>query len=227
MFWLALAQSDVASTRPADRLEVGWWKERHERRVETTLAGRVDVVFLGDSITQGWEAAGKDTWARTYAGRNAANFGFSGDRTEHVLWRLDNGEIIGLDPKLVVVMIGTNNLTAGHSPSDTVHGIRAVVGRLLAGLPRAKVLLLGVFPRARDAGDPLRVRVADVNAGVAAMADGQRVFYHDMGTAFTRRDGELRYLLMPDALHLSASGYEVWAYAIERSVRRLLGESPP
>lgn len=219
----AVLQPDHVATRPVDRLGEGWWKERHERCVAQTKAGGIDLVFLGDSITQGWEGGGKATWDRLYGARRAANFGFSGDRTEHVLWRLANGEIVGLDPRLIVIMIGTNNIGHGSStPAQTADGVRAIVAKLLADLPKTKILLLGIFPREDRADGPLRLKAAEATAGFKDLADGKRVFFQDIGHAFVYRDGSLRRFLMPDLLHLSPDGYELWGKAIEPTVERLL-----
>jgi lysophospholipase L1-like esterase len=217
---VALAQVSVT---PAHRLGEAWWAERHKAAVAATQRGGIEVAFLGDSITQGWEGAGKAAWDRTFAPLGAANFGFSGDRTEHVLWRLENGELVGAKPKVVVVMIGTNNL--GHGSSDagqTAQGVRAVCDCLLRASPKTKVLLLAILPRALTADDRLRTATIEASSGFARRADGRAVFFEDTGGAFVRPDGTLKTVLMPDLLHLSPEGYEVWAKAIERPLRRIL-----
>ena len=210
------------ATIPANRLNEDWWKQRHEKCVEITKKGGIDLVFLGDSITQGWEDGGKDAWATACCGLKAANFGFSGDRTEHVLWRMDNGEILGLDPKVVVIMIGTNNI--GHNssnPDQTADGVRAIVGKLLTGLPHAKLLLLGIFPRGEQPDDPMRIAVKKATEEFSSLNDGKRVYFEDIGYAFVRSDGVLRTLLMPDRLHLNSDGYDIWAKAIAPMVEKL------
>ena len=213
------------ATTPADRLTEDWWKQRHAACVELTKKGGVDVVFLGDSITQGWEGGGKATWDTEFAPFKPGNFGFSGDRTEHVLWRLENGEIVGLDPKLVVMMIGTNNIGHGSSnPQQTADGVHAIVAKLLSTLPRAKILLLGIFPRGQFPNDKMRQDVATATSLFKGLDDGKRVFFLDIGYAFLRSDGELRATLMPDMLHLTSDGYEIWAQAIKPELMRLLGK---
>ncbi|MCE9558405.1 MAG: hypothetical protein K8R88_05590 [Armatimonadetes bacterium] len=220
-----MSLQSLVSTFPVSRLNEDWWKERHAHCQEVTKAGGVDVVFLGDSITQGWEGSGKATWDKYYAGRKAANFGFSGDRTEHVLWRLDQGEIIGLKPKVVVIMIGTNNIGHGSSnASATAEGVSAIVSRLRKGVPDAKILLLNIFPRDREATDSLRMQVADASAQFQKLGDERHVFCRDIGHHFVRLDGSLRSLLMPDFLHLNPAGYEIWAKAMEPELKALLGE---
>ncbi len=199
--------------------------ERHESFNTISKKGEAELVFLGDSITQGWEGVGKDVWAKRYAGRRAANFGISGDRTEHVLWRLDHGNFDGLKPKLIVLMIGTNN--TGHrqdKPEDTAAGVKAILERLRAKCPESKVLLMAILPRGENAGDPLRKINDQVNALIAKLADGGRVVFKDVGAGFLDVEGKMKKELMPDLLHPSAGGYEVWAEGIEAEVKRGMGE---
>lgn len=202
--------------------------QRHESFNAISKQGEAQLVFLGDSITQGWDGGGKDVWAQKWAPLKAANFGIGGDRTEHVLWRLDNGNFDGLKPKLVVLMIGTNN--TGHQGRDgytctaqqTADGVKAILGRLRKKLPRTKVLLLGIFPRGATSDDPLRVQNEATNALIAKFADGRRVHYMDIGKAFLNPDGTLSKEVMPDLLHLNAASYAKWAEAIEPKVAELM-----
>lgn len=216
--------SQVAVT-PAHRMGEQWWKDRHAACVAMTQKGGIDVVFLGDSITQGWESTGKDHWAKNFATMKAGNFGFSGDRTEHVLWRLENGEMTGLDSRLVVMMIGTNNVGHGSSNAEqTALGVRAIVAKLKTSLPKAKVLLLGIFPRGEAANDPMRLAVAQATDGFKGVADGKQVRFLDIGEHFTHSSGMLRTLLMPDKLHLSPDGYGIWAKSILPDMHEMLSE---
>jgi beta-glucosidase len=215
----------IAATTPISRESEPWWRERHARCVELTKQGGFDVAFLGDSITQGWEGAGKAAWDATFAPKRAANFGFSGDRTEHVLWRLANGEIVGATPKVIVIMIGTNNLGHGSSNAEqTSIGVTEIVKTLRDKLPETRILLLGIFPRGRAADDRLRVAAADATQRFVGLDDGRHVHFLDIGKHFIRADGDLRAFLMPDLLHLSPDGYGIWAKAIEPTVARLLAE---
>ncbi|MCB8933485.1 MAG: platelet-activating factor acetylhydrolase IB subunit [Fimbriimonadaceae bacterium] len=221
---LAMQIPQHVATTPAERLGEGWWKDRHEQCVKITQAGGVDLVFLGDSITHSFEGPGKAVWDREYAPLKAANFGFSGDRTEHVLWRLRHGEIVGLQPKAIVIMIGTNNIGHGSSnPTQTADGVKAIVAELLEKVPSAKILLLGIFPRGANADDPMRTKVAEATALFKGIADGKRVHFLDIGYAFIRIDGSLRTLLMPDALHPNAAGYEIWAKAMAPALKKVMG----
>jgi beta-glucosidase len=213
---ILLLQNPATTPQPrTDR----WWQERHAACVEATKARSFDVAFLGDSITQGWESAGKAAWSESFAPLKAGNFGFSGDRTEHVLWRLDNGEIAGGGAKVIVVMIGTNNLGT-NSPAQTADGVVAIVDKLLAKTS-AHVLLLGIFPRAVTADHPFRLAAAEATRDFWDRCSNPRVTRMDIGSHLIRSDGSLRTFLMPDALHLNSAGYQIWARAIAPTVEHL------
>ncbi len=230
-----LSAADHVAIHPVPR--EGGWMKRHESFNETSKKGEAKLVFLGDSITQGWEGAGKETWAKMYATRAAANFGIGGDRTEHVLWRLQNGNFDGLTPKLIVLMIGTNN--TGHvgraqkelngaiyecSAEQTAEGVKTIVESLKKKAPAAKILVLGIFPRGEKPTDKMRQQNEATNAIVAKLADGQTVHYMDIGKTFLLEDGTLPRDIMPDLLHLSPAGYQKWAEAIDPKIKELLGE---
>lgn len=228
------------ATTPDHRLEENdWWADRHaaklaERDAALASGQAINLVFVGDSITHSWErqAEAKRLWDERFAPRGAFNLGYSGDRTEHVLWRLglgdagaENNELAGLSPKLFVVMIGTNN--TGHrmdSAEATAAGIERIVDRLQELAPESHVLLLGVFPRGVAADDPMRVRNAEINGLIAALGERERVEFLEIGSVFLDADGTLPAALMPDALHPRAAGYRLWADAIEEPIARLLGE---
>jgi lysophospholipase L1-like esterase len=198
------------------------WMQRHEQINARAVPGEVDLVFIGDSITQGWEGAGKAAWQKFYGPRKAMNAGIGGDRTQHVLWRLDNGNVEGITPKVAVVMIGTNNAKS-DAPADTAAGIEAIVTKLRDKLPQTKILLLAVFPRGATPDDALRKKNTAVNETVAKLDDGERVFFLDIGPKFLTADGTLEKVIMPDLLHLSPRGYEIWAESIEPKLVELLG----
>ncbi len=208
------------SVTPAPRPEKRW-TDRQDVINGRAAAGDVDVIFLGDSITQGWERKGAKVWEKYFAPLKAMNAGIGGDRTEHVLWRLDNGNIKGISPKVAVVMIGTNNSRTNTS-QQIAAGITAIVEKLRAKLPDTKVLLLAIFPRGVDDADPLRQTNAGANAIVKALDDGKHVFYLDIGKKFLTSEGVLEREIMPDRLHLTEEGYEIWAKAIEPTVKKLL-----
>lgn len=212
-------QPDTVKPVPRD----GNWMKRHESFNARVKQGHADLLFIGDSITQGWEGAGKDVWAKQYASRNAVNLGIGGDRTQHVLWRLDNGNIAGIQPKLAVLMIGTNN-SGTNSSAEIAEGITAIVKKLRGSLPGTKVLVLGIFPRGADANDAKRKVNQGANDIVAKLADGKDVFYLDIGKSFLAADETLSKEIMPDLLHLSPKGYQIWADSIEAKVVELMGE---
>lgn len=214
--------------------DAGWMK-RHESFNEISKKGEAQLVFLGDSITQGWEKNGKEVWDKTWAPYKAANFGIGGDRTEHVIWRLQNGNFDGLNPKLIVLMIGTNN--TGHqgrpvaehggvvytsSPEQTAEGVKMILDILGKKMPQTKVLLLGIFPRGATKDDPMRKQNIATNNLISGFADGKRISYMDISSTFLQPDGTLPKEIMPDRLHLTSRGYQMWADAIEGKVKELM-----
>jgi beta-glucosidase len=197
---------------------------RHNQFNERVKKGNVDLLFIGDSITQGWEGAGKDVWAKHYAKRNAVNLGIGGDRTQHVLWRIDHGNIDGISPKAAVLMIGTNNSNGrDHTAEQIGDGIKAIVGTLREKLPKTKVLILAIFPRG-EKPSAQREKNAKASELASKLADDKQVFYLDIGPKFLKEDGTLSADVMPDRLHLSPQGYQIWADAIEPKLKELLGE---
>ncbi len=191
--------------------------------------GPCDIAFIGDSITQGWEGNGKGVWAKYYGNRKCLNFGVGGDRTEHVLWRFENGQLDGIKPKAVVLMIGTNNSnknkdgTEQYSEGEILEGVQAIVKQIHTRLPETKLLVLGIFPRAKTFTTQ-RGKLLQINQALAKVADGQMIHYIDFGSQLIEADGSLSKEIMPDALHLSEKGYSIWAEAIEPKLKELLGE---
>lgn len=219
----AFAEDKVPTTvQPVPR--EGGWVQRHESFNNRVKQGNVDLLLIGDSITQGWEGAGKDAWAKHYGKRNAVNLGIGGDRTQHVLWRLDNGNIEGISPKLAVLMIGTNNSNGNDNTAEEIGaGITAIVKKLREKLPNTKVLILAVFPRG-EKPNPQREKNAAASAIAAKLADDKMVYFLDIGPKFLTPEGNLTKEIMPDYLHLSPAGYTIWAEAIEPKVAELMGE---
>jgi beta-glucosidase len=212
-----------ATVIPAPR--EGKWMDRHNQISERAKQGDVDLLFIGDSITQGWEGAGKGVWAKYYGSRKAMNAGIGGDRTQHVLWRLDNGNLDNINPKLAVLMIGTNN-SRDHQPEDIAAGVKAIVEKLRSKLPQTKILVLAIFPRGPDAQNPNRKTNEATNEIIRKLADDSMIYYLDIGANFTAPDSSLVKAQMPDLLHLSPVGYAIWAESIEPTVAKLLGETP-
>ena len=207
---------------PHSRGDETWWRDRDREKNNRLKEGNIDLAFIGDSITQGWEGNGKQVWESYYGARKAVNLGFGGDRTEHVIWRLTKGAWNQIKPKVAVLMIGTNN--TGHKmqdPSQTAAGIERILNILKERSPKTKVLLLGVFPRGRAPHDRGRVINQGINQIIRRLADNDRVHYMDLGDHFLQSDGDLPASIMPDALHLNEEGYRIWAEAMEPKLKEL------
>jgi lysophospholipase L1-like esterase len=198
------------------------WEKKHAEFVETAKKGGIDLLFAGDSITHGWDTTGKQAFAKNFAAYKVANFGIGGDRTEHILYRLQNGELDGITPKLIVLLIGTNNNASGHKPEDTAQGIHAILETIKSKSPQTKVLLLGILPRGDD--DVKRKANDKTNALIAAFDDGGKtVSYLDIAAKFTAPDGKLSEPdFQEDHLHLSAKGYDDFAAAIVSAIKQKL-----
>jgi lysophospholipase L1-like esterase len=182
---------------------------------------KIELVFIGDSITQRWEDQGRFVWNRYYGSRNAANLGVNADRTQHVLWRIRNGNLSGMRPRIVVLLIGTNN-TPSNDDAEIVEGVLAVVDEIEARVPDTRILLLGLFPKSPLGTDPVRARIERINATIAEAAAGRGLTFLDIGHVFLAPDGSIPQPIMFDALHLSARGYTLWAEAIEPTLVRML-----
>lgn len=224
---LASAYSAESTTTPVPRDPK--WVARHEGFVAESKNTHAIVLFLGDSITDFWRdpKRGLPVWEKNYASLPALNFGISADRTEHVLWRLDHGEVDAWHPKVVVLMIGTNNTgterdgSPRNTPAETTAGVRAVVDDLRQRLPDAKILLLAIFPR--GVPDCLERRQgAQVNADLSKWDDHKHIYFLDIGAKFLEPDGTISKEIMPDLLHPSQKGYEIWADAIREPLAALL-----
>ena len=214
-------QSTSDTVKPAPRKDK-WWQDMHGRFLERAKQGNVDVLFLGDSITQGWAGSGNEVWKERFEPLKSANFGIGGDQTQHVLWRLQDGkELEGISPKVIVLMIGTNN-TARNSAEQIAEGVTAIVHELTKQAPQGKVLLLGVFPRSPKPSDPVRGKIKGINERIAKLDDGKQVRYLDIGDKFLKSDGTLTKEIMPDYLHLSKQGYQIWADAIQPSLADMM-----
>ncbi len=226
--WASLAVSLFGSSLRADgpRSIMPQEKDRgrHEQflkdKAELLKKGPIQVVFIGDSITDGWRGGGAATWQKAFGEKyNALNLGIGGDRTEHVLWRIAHGELDGIAPKVVIMMIGTNN--CGSPAVDMVAGVTADVAAVHAKLPGTKILLLGIFPRATSPNDSARLKIKHVNEVLSKLDGIDKVKYLDIGSKFLEADGTLPRSIMPDALHPNAKGYAIWAEAIAPTLEEL------
>lgn len=212
--------SDAVTPVPRD----GNWMKRHESMNDRVKQGNVDLVFIGDSITQGWEGNGKNVWKEFYGTRHAVNLGIGGDRTQHVIWRLDHGNLEGITPKVAVIMIGTNN-SGSNSPEEIAEGVTEIVHQIRTLTPDTKILLLATFPRGADPSDAKRQVNQKSNEIVKKLADDKHVFYLDIGDKFLGENGSLSRDIMPDLLHLNERGYTIWAESIEPTLEKLMNST--
>jgi lysophospholipase L1-like esterase len=211
----------------------------HERLVDKARRGGIDVYFEGDSITRRWGASDAqyrellENWRRNFFGWNAADFGWGGDTVQHILWRVSNGELDGVHPKVIVLLAGTNNIgntsragVDGAVVEEVASGIRAIVGVMRAKAPEAAIVLTGVTPRRdRDGGTTLMPTIDAINTRIAAFADGVRARYVNINRRLATASGALVDGMTVDGLHLSVAGYQVWADALKPILTELLG--PP
>jgi len=215
---------------PAMRATPTNWLSRHEGFVAQAKKGGVDILFLGDSITDNWRSRGSNVWDKYYAPRHAANFGIGGDRTQHVLWRIEHGELDGIHPKVVVLMIGTNN-SNDDSPQDIAAAIKMIIDVIDEKIPKTKILLLAIFPRgphanpagATDDGTKRMATIHAVNQIISHYDDGGKtVKYLDIGAKFLGEDGKLHTDVMSDLLYPTEKGYQIWADAMEPTLDEML-----
>jgi lysophospholipase L1-like esterase len=210
----------------------------HQQLVAKTRQGRIDVYFLGDSITRRWGATDYPDflahWKETFHGWNAANFGWGGDRTEHMLWRLDHGEFEGVSPKVIVLLAGTNNISRtppeGHA-DDISSGIKAIIARLRAKAPKATIILMAIFPRTDiPTANPV---IDEINAKIARFANGREIRFLNINSQLADERGVFRAGVGVDRLHLALKGYQIWGEALKPILTELLGppaatdEAPP
>lgn len=223
---LQVAGDDLTTTKPVSRMQEAWWKNRHDlRQKEKANMDELDILLVGDSITQGWEGAGAKPWKNTFGDLKTFNLGFSGDRTEHVIWRLQNGEVEGLNPRVVMVLIGTNN--TGHKldkPENIARGVEGILTELKSRLPDSKVILLSLFPYDKDPNSPRRKNNNAVNEIIKNYDDGKQVYYLDICDAFFDDQGNMSKEITPDFLHLSEKGYQIWADQVNDKIRALRNE---
>jgi beta-glucosidase len=208
-----------AATIPAEHTDAA---ARNAALVERARGSHAPLIFLGDSITEGWEVAGKAPWTEGLAPLGALDLGVGGDRTEHLLFRLRSGAYDTLPVRVAVILIGTNNLGTNQTPEMTADGVAAVLDDVLARWPSCQVLLLAIFPRGEKPDDPLRQLVERTNPLLREVADRDRVTWLDFGAQFLAPDGTLPKETMPDFLHLSESGYRTWLARVRPKLESLL-----
>ena len=227
------SKKENSATKPAPRDKN--WEKRHEAFVGIAKRGNVDLLFLGDSITDAWGGEGHRTtdagdkiFTSKFVPMKAANFGIGGDRTQHVIWRLQNGELDGIKPKVIQLMIGTNNSNnTDNTAEEIADGVKGIIDEIKKKSPSTKVLLLAVFPRnnaKEDAANKIQKdKIDKVNSIISKLDDGGKsVKFLDIGSKFKDASGALPKELMPDQLHLSEKGYEIWANAVEGVITSML-----
>ena len=216
----------------------------HESFLARGKSGPIDLLFIGDSITAGW--AGKDRahiWEAYFGKNNPANFGIGGDQTQHVIWRIENGELDGITPKVTVLMLGTNNTgpaPTGHTAAEIAAANKKIVDLIRAKIPGTKVLVLAIFPRGArkdNTGKITDAAITDaarrteiinaVNVELAKLDDGKDVHFLDINAVFLGQDGKIPFSIMPDQLHPNAAGYQLWADAMKAKLTKLLAPAAP
>lgn len=231
-------ESSNVCTTPVGRAnfsaaQAGWvgdisWMKQHQDICKLAETKHPQLVFIGDSITQSWGGPGrkvwkpaKKVWRKEYRQYKALNFGISGDRTEHILWRLQNGNLGQINPKAIVLLIGTNNI-ADNSSAEIIKGITAITQLINRELPDCKLLLMAVFPR-NELDHPYRQKVNEINAGIQSLHNGASIHYLDIGSEFLTKEGAINHQFIGgDKLHLTPAGYQVWADSIRKPLQSFL-----
>lgn len=224
VFNTGLAADPAVSSPPTEDypwMSIAGWQGIHDSFVKKAKESKVDLVFLGDSITEQWRE--NEIWKKYYAPLNPINFGIGGDLVQNVLWRITNGEVDNIKPKVLVLLIGTNN-TGNDKPEDIARGITAIVTTLRQKLPTTKILVMGILPRGPDPKTPLRDKITAVNDIIKKLADNKTVGYLDIGPKLLDKDGKLPGDVSPDSLHLSEKGYQIWAEAMDPLLNRMMGK---
>src|SRR5207248_8717875 len=211
---------------PIEGRSVPYWDARdQENQLELLLGGRPNVLFLGDSITDGLASgAGQPVWDSSFAPLGSADFAIAGLTTSEVLWQVETGQVAVASPDVVVLMIGTNNLGLGQSPAATADGVTEILSGIQAQLPDVRVLVLGLLPRGQSPADPFRAQVAEVNRRLTILDDGNRVRFLDVGGAFLQPDGWISPDVMPDFLHPSEWGYRIYTAGVRDTLTGMLAE---
>jgi beta-glucosidase len=229
------AATTMPATRPATRpaeplgnptigapkLAVGveQFMRRHQMFLERARANNIDLLFLGDSITQIWERAGAEVWKQHYSSLNAANFGIGGDRTQNVIWRIENGELDGISPKVVVLLIGTNNVPTAHDAQQITAGISKIVQMIRTKLPETKVLLMALYPRSGEAN---MEKINQINSALARLEDTKMIRFLNINSKLVDADGNVNRELLPDGLHLNEAGYKIWAESMKPLLEEMM-----
>ena len=222
----AVTATAPRAATPVPKTDKEGWREQHDQLVAQARKGNIDLLFVGDSLTKCWSREGREVWTAHFGKLHAANFGISGDCTQHVLWRLQNGELDPVQPKALVLLIGTNNITEGDSPEDVAQAIRAILQEIRNRSPGTRLLLLGILPRRELASHRDRETIRAINSLISRLHDGDHVTYLDFGGKLLQPDGGLTKDVTKDFCHLTAKGYEIFTEAIQPVVESLLRTTP-
>lgn len=225
-FGLKIATNPAPAANPANHTTS--WYQRYESKRQQIAAcrGNIDMVWLGDSITNYWENKGKNTFAKYFSDLNVLNLGHSGDRTGNTLWLIEKGcffENISPAPGLIVLMIGTNNTGYGScDAAATAAGIKLIIKKLQEKVPSSPILLFAIFPRGETPADPIRILNEQVNKEIQKLADNEKVFFCNINSQLLDKNGNLSRNIMPDLLHPNENGYKIWARAINTYADRFI-----
>jgi len=225
-----LASSVTPKTAPTQPETRGrGWEMRANSNTAKALAqaATIDLVFDGDSITDFWQKAGLKVWTAAFSKYHPFDFGISGDTTQNLLWRLAHGQAKGLHPKVILLMIGTNDMKYTSTPQEIADGVKEIIHQYQQICPEAVIILQAIFPRAATPTDPYRLKVNATNPLLAKLADGSKVVYTDFGAKFLADDGTMSKDIMRDFLHPTAKGYQIWADAITPLLEKYLPSETP
>ncbi len=231
------AEAGGSTVQPVPRSDANS-KTAHEQLLAKAKSGRIDLYFVGDSITRRWGSSDTQysamlaNWRANFHGWNAGNFGWGADSVQNILWRLTNGELDGVNPKVIVLLAGTNNLRPGRAGADddrqideVVGGIRAILTAFREKAPGASVIVMGVLPRnERGGNNALIPTIRRINTRLAALADGDKIRFLDIGDRLADASGKLKEGVTVDGLHLSVKGYQIWADALKPLLEKRLGQ---
>lgn len=225
-FSSALSPTPPSGITPAKRtIEYDWmsvaaWEKMHAEDVLTAQYDQVDVLFVGDSITAGWDW---QIWEKNFKPLKAANFGIGGDHTANVLWRLQHGAIGNIQPKVIVLLVGVNNFGHLHeTPEQVAAGVTKVVAQLQLAWPNSKILLNAVFPFDQQASSENRKKVKKLNSIIAKLNDGKTIYFKSYGQLLLQKDGDISPEIMKDFLHPTPKGYQIWADAMLPDIQQML-----
>jgi lysophospholipase L1-like esterase len=212
---------------PQSRLAEPWWAERFSEKLkEARQPGEIDVALIGASLFQEWETTGKRAWEQNFGSLKTLNLGFGGDRTEHLIWRLQHDSFQGTSPKIVLLQAGNNNTAHRmQAPQEVADAIGEIVATLRRQLPNSQIVLLAIFPRGEHPNDAFRKNNEAINQLISQSHDRNEVLYLDLGERFLEPDGTLKPEIMHDYLHLTETGYQRWAEGLKPILQS--AKSPP